>query len=68
MVTEGLTITEGTLFQLRHMLDEEGYLRLSKMLANQHHNNAVAYHFVDGTKIPGTNVRGYHKEQYTHRG
>lgn len=68
MVTEGLTITEGTLFQLRYMLDEEGYLRLSKMLANQQNNNTVACHFVDGTKIPGTNVRGYHKEQYTHRG
>ena len=68
MVTEDLILTENTLFQLRHVIDEKGYLLLSEMLANQHHNNAVAYHFVDVTKIPGTNVRGYHKEQYTHRG
>lgn len=68
MVMDGLMITQATLFQLRYVLDEEGYLRLSKMLSEQQCNNTPTYCFTDENKFNNTNTKGYSKSSYTRRG
>ncbi len=66
MKVDGLIITPAKLFSLRGIIDEQGFLRLSEMLAQQGEDSI--HYFTDNLVNPSVNSKGYHKTSYTHRG